>query len=40
MEKPNIILILAYDLEATCLGWYGGNSYLTLVLDQLAELGM
>ncbi|MBT4136462.1 MAG: sulfatase-like hydrolase/transferase [Candidatus Latescibacteria bacterium] len=40
MDKPNIILILADDLGYECLGSYGGESYQTPVLDQLAKTGM
>ena len=36
-NQPNIILILADDLGAECLGCYGGVSYQTPHLDSLAR---
>jgi len=39
-KKPNIILIMADDLGYECLGAYGGTSYRTRVLDQLAKNGL
>lgn len=39
-EKPNILLILADDLGAECLGSYGGTSYRTPNLDELARTGL
>jgi arylsulfatase A len=39
-ERPNILLILADDLGAECLGSYGGTSYRTPHLDQLARAGL
>lgn len=38
--RPNIILILADDLGYEALGAYGGSSYKTPNLDQLADEGM
>ena len=37
---PNIVLILADDLGAECLGCYGGKSYETPNLDRLAAAGL
>lgn len=39
-QKPNIILIMADDLGYETLGIYGGSSYKTPNLDQLANDGM
>jgi len=39
-ERPNVVLILADDLGAECLGCYGGRSYQTPNLDRLAGEGM
>ncbi|WP_079253768.1 sulfatase-like hydrolase/transferase [Endozoicomonas arenosclerae] len=39
-NRPNIILILADDLGVENLGVYGGESYKTPNLDQLAHEGM
>lgn len=39
-QKPNIILIMADDLGFETLGVYGGSSYKTPNLDQLANDGM
>ena len=39
-ERPNIILILADDLGIENLGIYGGESYQTPNLDQLANDGL
>ena len=38
-KKPNIILILSDDLGYETLGCYGGTSYKTPVLDNLASTG-
>ena len=40
VQKPNIILIMADDLGYEALGAYGGSSYKTPNLDQLAKDGM
>jgi arylsulfatase A len=37
---PNVVLIMADDLGAECLGCYGSASYKTPVLDRLAETGV
>src|SRR5690606_20710757 len=39
-RRPNIVLILADDLGYECLGCYGGNSYKTPRLDELAATGV
>ena len=39
-RKPNIVLIMADDLGYECLGCYGGTSYKTPFLDELASAGM
>ena len=39
-EKPNVILILADDIGIEGLGCYGGTSYQTPALDQLARDGL
>ena len=39
-DKINILLILADDVGQEVLGCYGGTSYATPNLDQLAEAGM
>jgi len=39
-DKPNIILIMADDMGYECLGSYGGTSYSTPVLDEMAENGI
>lgn len=39
-KKPNIVLIMADDLGYECLGCYGGQSYKTSVLDELARTGV
>ena len=39
-EKPNILLILADDVGCDALGCYGGASYQTPRLDELASSGM
>ena len=38
--KPNILLIMADDLGAECLGSYGGTTYRTPNLDELARTGL
>ena len=38
-KKPNIILILSDDLGYETLGCYGGTSYKTPILDDLAKSG-
>src|SRR5262245_21844767 len=38
--KPNIVLILADDVGAECLGGYGGTSYRTPNRDALAKSGV
>ncbi len=40
VRKPNILLILADDVGTEVLGTYGGTSYATPRLDQLAAGGM
>jgi len=40
VEKPNIVLIMADDLGFECLGSYGGKTYDTPHLDELAGAGM
>ncbi|MGH9338143.1 MAG: sulfatase-like hydrolase/transferase [Acidobacteriota bacterium] len=40
VRKPNIVLIMADDLGAECLGCYGGTSYRTPHLDVLAASGI
>ncbi len=39
-ERPNIVLIMADDLGLECLQCYGGTSYQTRRLDQLAAEGL
>ena len=39
-EKPNVILIMADDLGYETIGCYGGTSYKTPVLDQMAATGV
>ena len=39
-EKPNIVLIMADDLGYECLSCYGGQSYQTPELDNLARSGV
>ena len=39
-KRPNVLLILADDLGFECLGCYGGKSYQTPALDQLAKEGV
>lgn len=39
-RPPNIILIMADDLGTEALGCYGGTSYQTPVLDELARTGV
>lgn len=39
-SRPNVILIMADDLGFETLGSYGGESYQTPHLDQMAEKGM
>ena len=38
--RPNIILIMADDLGYECLGAYGGTSYKTTRLDEIASTGI
>jgi arylsulfatase A-like enzyme len=40
ITKPNIILIMADDIGAECFGIYGGESYQTPNIDQLARDGI
>ncbi|MFN7138426.1 MAG: sulfatase-like hydrolase/transferase [Limisphaerales bacterium] len=39
-KRPNVLLIMADDLGAECLGSYGGQSYSTPNLDKMAAEGM
>ncbi len=39
-ERPNILLVLADDLGMECLSSYGGTSYATPNVDQLAKNGL
>ena len=39
-RKPNVVLIMADDLGYECLGCYGGSSYKTPRLDELARTGV
>ena len=39
-DRPNLVLILADDVGQECLGCYGGASYETPNLDQLASSGI
>lgn len=39
-RAPNVILIMADDLGYECIGAYGGTSYETPHIDQLAETGI
>ncbi len=39
-KKPNIVLIMADDIGYECFGCYGGESYKTPVIDELARTGM
>lgn len=39
-EPPNVILIMADDMGAECLSLYGGTSYATPRLAQMAEEGL
>lgn len=39
-SRPNVLLIMADDLGVECLGSYGGVSYSTPNLDQLAANGL
>ena len=39
-DRPNIILIMADDLGVECIGCYGGLSYATPNIDQLARTGL
>ena len=38
--KPNIVLIMADDLGYECIGCYGGTSYRTPRIDELARTGI
>ena len=38
-ERPNIVLIMADDLGYECIGAYGGRSYKTPHIDELAATG-
>jgi arylsulfatase A-like enzyme len=40
VAKPNIILIMADDLGAECIGTYGGESYKTPNIDKMAAEGI
>ncbi|MFC1725403.1 sulfatase-like hydrolase/transferase [candidate division KSB1 bacterium] len=40
IKRPNIILIMADDLGYECLSSYGGTSYNTPFLDELADTGV
>ena len=39
-RRPNVVLIMADDLGYECLGCYGGTSYKTPRLDELARTGI
>jgi arylsulfatase A len=39
-DRPNVVLIMADDLGAECLGCYGGTSFQTPNLDNLARTGL
>ncbi len=39
-DRPNVVLIMADDLGFECLGCYGGTSYKTPRLDELAGGGL
>lgn len=39
-RSPNVILIMADDMGAECLGLYGGTSYHTPRLEKMAEEGL
>jgi len=39
-RKPNIVLIMADDIGYECFGCYGGESYKTPIIDELARTGM
>ncbi|MDF1785433.1 MAG: sulfatase-like hydrolase/transferase, partial [Verrucomicrobiales bacterium] len=39
-ERPNIILIMADDIGVEGIGCYGGTSYETPTIDQLAAQGI
>lgn len=39
-DRPNVVLIMADDLGAECLGCYGSSTYETPNLDRLAREGM
>ena len=39
-KQPNVVLIMADDLGAECIGAYGGKSYETPRIDALAAQGM
>lgn len=40
VEKPNIVFVMIDDLGAEAIGAYGGESYETPRMDQLAKQGM
>ncbi len=39
-DPPNVILVMADDMGAECLSTYGGTSYRTPNLDQMAQDGL
>lgn len=39
-RRPNVLVVMADDLGAECLGCYGGSSYRTPHLDALAASGL
>ncbi|TWT84741.1 Arylsulfatase [Planctomycetes bacterium CA13] len=40
LDRPNVVLIMADDLGAECIGAYGCTAYQTPALDHLASVGM